>query len=129
MKAAIAHERDGEGGFTLLEVLIAIAVLALMSAALIETERLSLNAAARAENHARALASAASLLAEREAGACADGSGVLADGSRYRIASRIRGDLARPGAAIQPLEIAIDLRPHGAPPVRLANLGWVETAR
>lgn len=122
----MTRRRRGERGFTLLEVLVAIAVLALLSASLIETERLSLAAADRADRRARALSSAASLLAEREAGARNDGAGMMGDGSRYRISSRIRRDLARPGAPIVPVEIAVDIRRAGAPPVRLATLGWMD---
>ncbi len=116
-----------QAGMSLIELLVAITILAILSVSLIETERLSLSTTGRVQQRAQALSHAASLLAEREAGARADGSGALSDGARFRIASLVRSDLVRPGAVIQPLELIVEVRMAGHPPVRLSTLSWIDT--
>lgn len=121
----MSADRTGGAGFTLVEVLVALAVLALVGTAVVEAERLAVSGSARAEARARGLAAAASLLAEREAGARRDGSGRLADGATFRIASRTRVDLVRPGAPIRPVEMSVEVTPSRGGRVRLSGIGWI----
>lgn len=115
---------DREAGFTLIEVLVAIALLALISSALIETEQLSLDATRRVHDRTRALAQASSLLAEREAGARRDGRGRLADGTGFSITSRMRADLIRPGAPLVPVELSVQIEGRGT--TRLSTFTWLD---
>lgn len=118
----------GEAGFTLLEVLVALAVLALVGMAVIEAQAQALSGTRRAEARARALAIAASLLAERSAGARSDGRGTLPPDVHFTIASRSRTDLVRPGAPLIPVEriVQVSIRPAGA--ARLAAIDWTDGA-
>ena len=118
----------GERGFTLLEVLVALAVLAMVGVALVETERTALLASQRAQGRARAVAAAASLLAERSAGARGDGRGKLAGDTSFVITSRTRADLVRLGAPLIPVEraVQVSVRPRGA--ARLATIDWTQGA-
>ena len=100
---------NDDGGFTLLEVLVALAVLATGMAAAYETLGVGLRAAAAAERRRAAAAAAENMLAELgRTRPLQDGAseGELGDGQRWRL-------------VISPFDAA---QPGDAPPVVAAHL-------